>query len=68
MPCDVTNERSSSALSGKSAVMDGASFLLWMCFERMNLQRGHISSRVQQWRRSAEVVLEVRTEEDGHLR
>ena len=31
VPCDVTNERSSSALSGKSAVMAGASFLLWMC-------------------------------------
>src|SRR6202051_1383767 len=27
VPCDVTNERSSSALSGKSAVMDVASFL-----------------------------------------
>src|SRR3984885_1165735 len=31
VPCDVTNERSSRALSGKSAVMGGASFLLRMC-------------------------------------
>jgi hypothetical protein len=32
VPCDVTNERSSSALSGKSAVMGGASFMSWKCF------------------------------------
>src|SRR6516165_1493420 len=31
VPSDVTNERSSNALSGKSAVMAGASFLLRMC-------------------------------------
>ena len=29
VPCDVTNERSSSAVSGKSVVMGGASFLWW---------------------------------------
>src|SRR5271154_2098704 len=44
VPCDVTNERNSSALSGKSAVMGGASFLLWDLLSLTNSQSSHRSS------------------------
>ena len=39
VPCEVTNERSSKALSGRSAVMDGASFLSWTCLHRRTRAR-----------------------------
>src|SRR3984957_19709896 len=44
VPSDVTNERNSSASPGKSAVMVGASFLLWVCLKgqrRRQLQIFH---------------------------
>src|ERR1700757_1911893 len=44
VPCDVTNERSSSAVSGKSAVIGVPRFCCGCVFDQMNSQRSHISS------------------------
>ena len=45
VPCDVTVERSSSALSGKIAVIGSASFLLWTSLQPYELGCNHGTSR-----------------------